>query len=211
MFIMPNHLLHKKFLSQRERAQVLNFVNTLRTDGDLTNHHLKELIGKLNGFSCMFDLSQTEASGKISQYQAGGAVVQTELPKVFRDVAENVCNEVWIPNKNSFLQIVDMDEGGTIGAHYDAAFDSLINYKCNISVLSEPYEFAIEKEIVNVDETDLYCFEASLYKHWTPNPFKSRRVLLSFGFMLEYEELGRSKSDPRIRLSERIQRYFQDK
>jgi hypothetical protein len=159
----------------------------------------------------MFDLSQNEISGKISQYQAGGAVVQTEIPNVFRDIAESVCKEVGIPNKNSFLQIVDMDEGGTIGAHYDAGFDGLINYKCNVSVLSGPYEFAIEKEIVNVEETDLYCFEASLYKHWTPNPFKSRRVLLSFGFMLEYEELGRSKSDPRIRLSERIQRHFQDK
>jgi hypothetical protein len=159
----------------------------------------------------MFDLSQNEISGKISKYQAGGTVVQTELPNVFRDVAESVCKEVGIPNKNSFLQIVDMEEGGTIGPHYDAAFDDLINYKCNVSVLSEPYDFAIEKDIVNVEETDLYCFEASLYKHWTPTPFKSRRVLLSFGFMLEYKELRRSKSDPRIRLSERIQRYFQDK
>jgi hypothetical protein len=208
---MSNHKLYKGFLAQREKNQVLNFVDSLRFEGDLTNRHLKELIGKLKGSSCMFDLSGNAISGKISNYQAGGALVRTDLPSVFHTIAEKICKEVGIPNKNSFLQIVDMDEGGTIGAHYDAGFDGLINYKCNVSVLSEPYEFAIEKEIVNVEETDLYCFEASLYKHWTPNPFKSRRVLLSFGFMLEYEELGRSKSDPRIRLSERIQRHFQDK
>jgi hypothetical protein len=208
---MPNHLLHKGFLAQREKNQVLNFVNSLRFEGTLTNHHLKELVGKINGFSQMFDLSQNEVSSKISNYQGGGAPVRSDLPKVFYNIAGKICKEVRIPNKNSFLQIVDMDEGGTIAAHYDAAFDNLINYKCNISVLSEPYLFSIEKEEIGISETDLYCFEASLYKHWTPEPFKSRRVLLSFGFMLEYEELGRVESDPRIRLSQRIQRVFQNK
>lgn len=208
---MSNHTLHKNFLAQREKNQILNFVDSLRFEGSLDNRHLKELIGKLNGFSCMFDLSQNEISGKISKYQAGGATVRTDLPKIFYMLAEKICKRVGIPNKNSFLQIVDMDEGGTIGPHYDAAFNGLINYKCNVSVLSEPYLFAIEKEQVKVEETDLYCFEASLYKHWTPNPFTSRRVLLSYGFMLEYEELGRSELDPRIRLSERIQRRFQNK
>lgn len=208
---MSKHSLHKAFLAQREKNQILNFVNSLRFEGTLTNHHLKELVGKINGFSCMFDLSQSEISGKISSYQGGGAPVGKNLPKIFHDLADRICNEVGIPNKNSFLQIVDMDEGGTIAAHYDAAFNNLINYKCNVSVLSEPYLFSIEKETISVEETDLYCFEASLYKHWTPSPFKSRRVLLSFGFMLEYEELGREESDPRIRLSQRIQRIFQDK
>lgn len=208
---MSNYSLHKGFLAQRERNQVLNFVDSLRFEGTLTNHHLKELVGKINGFSCMFDLSQNEISSKISNYQGGGAPVRNDLSKVFYAIADRICKEVGIPNKNSFLQIVDMDEGGTIAAHYDAAFDNLINYKCNISVLSEPYLFSIEKEEIGISETDLYCFEASLYKHWTPEPFKSRRVLLSFGFMLEYEELGRVESDPRIRLSQRIQRVFQNK
>jgi hypothetical protein len=55
----------------------------------------------------------------------------------------------------------------------------------------------------------MYCFEASLYKHWTPEPFNSRRVMLSFGFVLPYEALNRSEDDPRVRLSKRIERYFQ--
>jgi hypothetical protein len=56
----------------------------------------------------------------------------------------------------------------------------------------------------------LYCFEASLYKHWTEE-FNSRRVFLSFGFLVPYNVLGRNENDPRIRLSRRIENYFQNK
>jgi hypothetical protein len=55
----------------------------------------------------------------------------------------------------------------------------------------------------------MYCFEASLFKHWTPNKFDSRRILLSFGFLIPYKDLGRSEEDPRVRLSQRIEKYFQ--
>jgi hypothetical protein len=74
--------------------------------------------------------------------------------------------------------------------------------------LSEDYDFFLDKEILKIQETDLYCFEASLYKHWT-NEFNSRRVFLSFGFILKYEDLGRDINDPRVRLSKRIEKYFQ--
>jgi len=61
-----------------------------------------------------------------------------------------------------------------------------------------PEQLAIRKQIE----------EQALYKHWT-DPFKSRRIFLSFGFILKYEELGRTNDDPRVRLSQRIERYFQ--
>jgi len=32
---------------------------------------------------------------------------------------------------------------------------------------------------------------------------------LSFGFVLKYEDLGRDINDPRVRLSKRIEKYFQ--
>ncbi len=99
-------------------------------------------------------------------------------------------------------------KGGKINPHYDASIDGYINYKCNISVLSENYNFFIDKESINIDETDLYGFEASLYKHWT-NEFNSRRVFLSFGFILPYEILKRTENDPRVRLSKRIEKHFQ--
>ena len=101
-----------------------------------------------------------------------------------------------------------MHRGGKIEPHYDAAVDGYINYKCNISVESDDYTMHIGEEEVLIQEGDLYCFEASLYKHWT-EPFKSRRVFLSFGFIVKYEELGRTHEDPRVRLSRRIEKYFQ--
>jgi hypothetical protein len=114
-----------------------------------------------------------------------------------------------IPKDHTFLQIVDMNKGGVIGKHYDASYDGFINYKCNVSVLSEDYDFCVDDEIISVNQSDLYGFEASLYKHWTPNSFSSRRILLSFGFLIPYESLGRTESDPRVRLSKRIEKYFQ--
>jgi hypothetical protein len=101
-----------------------------------------------------------------------------------------------------------MNRGGKISPHYDASIDGYINYKCNISVLSEDYELFLDKDVIQINQGDLYGFEASLYKHWT-NEFKSRRVFLSFGFILPYDVLDRKENDARIRLSKRIERYFQ--
>ena len=95
-----------------------------------------------------------------------------------------------LPKDNIFFQIVDMNKGGKIAAHYDAALDGFINYKCNVSVLSEDYDFFIDKESINIKEKDMYCFEASLYKHWT-NEFNSRRVFISFGF-INFNKLKKS-------------------
>lgn len=75
-------------------------------------------------------------------------------------------------------------------------------------MLSEDYELFLDKKSIKIQETDLYGFEASLYKHWT-NEFNSRRIFLSFGFVLPYEILNRTENDPRVRLSKRINKYFQ--
>ena len=101
-----------------------------------------------------------------------------------------------------------MNKGGRIQPHYDASIDGYINYKCNISVLSEDYKIFIGDSSPVIEQKDLYCFEASLYKHWTEE-FNSRRVFLSFGFIVPYSVVGRTENDPRVRLSQRITKYFQ--
>jgi len=92
--------------------------------------------------------------------------------------------------------------------HYDASISGYINYKCNISVLSEDYDIFIGDNSAKIEEKDLYCFEASLYRHWT-NEFNSRRIFLSIGFIVPYSTLNRNENDPRVRLSKRIEKYFQ--
>ena len=102
-----------------------------------------------------------------------------------------------------------MDKGGAAGAHYDASLDGYVNYKCNISLMAEDYIFVIDNKELHIKEGDLYSFEASLYKHWTLKPFTSRRILLSYGFILPYKDLGRDENDPRVILSKRMRRMFQ--
>ena len=40
-----------------------------------------------------------------------------------------------------------MNKGGKINPHYDASIDGYINYKCNISVLSDRYDFFIDNDL----------------------------------------------------------------
>ena len=119
-----------------------------------------------------------------------------------------IANQLGLPLDNIFLQAVDMSSGGEIGVHYDSSLSGFINYKCNISVLCDDYQFHIDKHCLEISEGDMYCFEASLYRHWTEK-FSSRRVFLSFGFVVPYNVLGRDENDPRVRLSKRIEKYFQ--
>lgn len=204
-----NHKLIRNFLSQSERTHIIDFVNEINAQVLLNDHHLKYLIGKINGNSYMYDISRTDITGKITKYQSGGNVMDQTLPTLFDNLIDRITQTLDIPMEHCFLQIVDMDKGGVIDRHYDTSTQGFINYKCNISVMSEDYEFAVDSETISVQETDMYCFEASLYKHWTPDSFKSRRILLSFGFMLPYHVLSRDLEDPRVRLSNRIAKYFQ--
>jgi len=203
-----NYKQFSGFINESDRQEVISYVDSIHENVILTDHHLKHLISKLNGMSYMYDISKTDMSNKITAFQSGGHVMKDDLPPVFYRLIDNITNTVGIPQEHMFLQVVDMDCGGTINKHYDAAFTGYVNYKCNISILAEDYEFYIDDQIVDVKQSDMYCFEASLYKHWTPI-FNSRRILLSFGFMVPYEMLGRNENDPRVRLSNRIEKYFQ--
>lgn len=198
------------FLLKNERKYIIEYVNSIDHKSKAENTHLTHLIDRLKGNSHMYDISKTKATEEITLYQSGGNdIVNQQLPEIFYTLIDRITSAVEIPKENIFLQIVDMNKGGIIGEHYDAASDGYINYKCNISVLGEDYTFVIDNEELLVKERDLYCFEASLFKHWTLKPFTSRRILLSFGFILPYEILGRNESDPRVRMSKRIKKIFQ--
>lgn len=156
----------------------------------------------------MFDISNTPLTNYITKFQSISDVSKDPLPNFIYNIIDRISKEFNFPKNNVFLQAVDMNRGGKINPHYDAALDGYVNYKCNISVLSEDYDFFVDREAVKIQQTDLYGFEASLYKHWT-NEFNSRRVFLSFGFVLRYEDVDRGVNDPRVRLSRRIEKFFQ--
>ena len=198
----------KKFITKDEVNQIVTWIDSVNHNGNDSNHHLTELSKTLNGKSYVFDISNTSLTNYITKFQSISDVSKEPLPDFIYKIIDRISEEFNFPKDNIFLQAVDMSKGGKINPHYDASIDGYINYKCNISVLSENYDFFVGDESINIEKTDLYAFEASLYKHWT-NEFNSRRVLLSFGFVLPYEVLNRTENEPRVRLSKRIGRYFQ--
>lgn len=205
-----NYKQFPNFLKEDEQDLVIEHINSINHKSKANNKHLKHLVRKLQGSAHMYDISKNEITKEITTYQSGGNdVMKEELPEIFYSIQERITKTIGIPNQNSFLQIVDMNKGGTVGAHYDASLDGYVNYKCNISLMGEDYTFVIDNKEIHIKEGDLYSFEASLYKHWTLKPFTSRRILLSYGFILPYKDLGRDEDDPRIRLSKRIRRMFQ--
>ena len=200
--------IKKKFITKDESNQIIEWLDSVNHTGNDSNYHLSELSKKLKGKSCIFDISNTPLTNYITKFQSISDVSLEPLPEIITNIIDRIVKEVNLPKENIFLQAVDMNKGGKINPHYDASIDGYVNYKCNISVLSEDYDFFVGDEIAKIEETDLYCFEASLYKHWT-NEFNSRRIFLSFGFVLKYEDVNREINDPRIRLSQRIGKYFQ--
>ena len=202
------HKIKKKFITKDEVNQIVKWIDSVNHNGKDSNHHLTELSKTLNGKSYIFDISKTPLTNYITKFQSISDVSKEILPDFIYKIIDRISEEFNFPKDNIFLQSVDMNKGGKINPHYDASIDGYVNYKCNISVLSEDYNLFLDKESIKIQETDLYGFEASLYKHWT-NEFNSRRVFLSFGFILPYEILNRTENDPRVRLSKRIEKYFQ--
>ena len=203
-----NYKIVKSFISDDEVSQIVNWVDTLNPEEGDPNYHLSEISKVLKGKSCIIDISNTELTNYITNFQSVSKVSKQEVPQIIMTIFERISKENKIPLDNIFIQAVDMNKGGRIRPHYDASIDGYINYKCNVSVLSEDYKIFIDKSSPTIEQKDLYCFEASLFKHWT-DEFNSRRVFLSFGFVLPYEILNRTENDPRVRLSKRIEKYFQ--
>lgn len=198
------------FLTKEERLEILNFIKNLEINlEEIQNLHISEVASHLNGSAFMFDLSHTEVSKYLSTFQSSNQVFDNKiLTKIFFKLIDKISTSINLPLENCFLQIIKMKKGGKIARHYDTSLPGYINYKCNISVLSEDYTLFTSGENIEVKENDLYTFEASLYSHWTEE-FKQNRILLSYGFGLPYQTLNRKEDEPIIRLSNRIFKYFQ--
>lgn len=203
-----NHKVVRNFLRDFERESIVEWVNGISFIQSVSNSHIKEVRRNLNGNSYMYDISKTPETSYISNFQSGENIIGDDPPKIILDLVRRISESILVSDERVFLQVLDMNSGGRISPHYDSAIDGYINYKCNISVLSEKYDLYLGDNAITVDQGDLYCFEASLYRHWTEK-FRNRRILLSFGFVLPYGDLGRDSDDPRVRMSRRIVKYFQ--
>ena len=198
----------KNFITDDESSRIIDWIEGLSPKSTNPNHHLSELSKVVKGTSIIFDISKTNLTDYITNFQSTNKVEKDGIPEFIQIIIDRVANLLNLPKDNTFIQAVDMRQGGKINPHYDASIDGYINYKCNISVLSEDYNIFIGDGSAHIEEKDLYCFEASLYKHWT-NEFNSRRIFLSIGFIVPYSTMNRDENDVRVRLSKRIEKYFQ--
>ena len=204
-----DHKVISGFITGEEADRIIEWIDGLSPEPIDPNIHLSTLSKVVKGKAMIFDISDTEQSNYITNFQAVTRIEKQGLPDFINEIIDRVADRLCLPKEHLFLQAVDMRKGGRIAPHYDASIDGYINYKCNISVLSEDYDIFIGDSVAKIQQRDLYCFEASLYKHWT-NPFDSRRVFLSIGFIVPYSMMGRDDNDPRVRLSKRIAKYFQN-
>ena len=205
---VENHKITRGFVCEEEAQMLVNWIENIEYSKADTNHHLTELAKELNGVSHIYDVSKTEMTNYITSYQKTLKNADDNFPELITDIIDRIAQTFDLPKDHVFFQAVDMKKGGKVNPHYDAAVDGYINYKCNLCLLSDDYDFFVDGTTLHVTKGDLYFFEASLYKHWT-NEFDSRRVFISFGFMVPYHDLGRTSEDPRVRLSRRIEKYFQ--
>lgn len=201
--------LVNNFINKEEQSTIIEFVNNLQIKQNFNNKHISNVANYLNGSSSTYDITKTDISNYLSKFQSDDNIYEDNLPIIFLNILNRISKKISINNENVFLQIIDMNKGGKIIPHYDTSIEGYINFKCNICILSDDYSIFIDKTSLHINELDLYTFEASLYKHWT-NEFNNRRIILSYGFALKYEDLNRSELDPRVRLSQRIQKYFQN-
>lgn len=199
----------KYFISKAEKKKILRLGDVFAESSlEIKNEHIKAVKDSLNGFSVLCDLTKTDVSKEISSFQGDSSVIE-KVDDIFLDLSDKISKAIGISNKHVFFQYINSKPGGAVHAHYDASVDGYITYKCNIVIkCQERDKLYVDKNIVFLDELDLCCFEANLYKHWMDKS-EEERVLLSYGFMIPYEEMGWKENDPRIRMQKRMSKYFQ--
>ena len=138
-----NYKIKRGFITPSESKQIINWIDSIDHSGNGANHHLSELSKELKGKTYMFDISNTPFTNYITKFQSVSDVSKDKLPDLIDTIIDRIAEEFEFPKNHIFLQAVDMNSGGKINPHYDAAVEGHVNYKCNISVLSEDYELSL--------------------------------------------------------------------
>ncbi len=145
-----NHKI-ANFLSIDERNEILDFVDSIPNHvSNINNVHIFAVSDMMNGRSYMFDITKTEISKYLSEYQSNYNNMNVEILPLFIRIMNRISTRLGIKSDSVFLQIIDQNSGGRIIPHYDSSCSGYINYKCNVSVLSEEYEIFIGKEKMNI-------------------------------------------------------------
>lgn len=196
----------KNFITDKEREAILEFASQEPEKKDIENDHIRKINDLTKGWSTLYDVTKTDVSKQISKFQGDATVVDT-IPEIFLELGARIADQNIDPT-NVFFQYIVVNSGGKVYKHYDAGMPGYITYKCNICVDGpEPDEIYVGKDKFELENKDLYCFEANFYKHWLETS-DTKRVHLSYGFIIPYSAFGWDEEDSRVRLSNRIWQKF---
>jgi len=195
-----------EFISQEEVKLILEYTPCCNNDV-IKNEHIRAIADATNGWTVLCDLTKSDVSKEVAEFQGDSTIVE-EVPTIFNELADRIALALNISKNHVFFQYISLGENGMVKKHYDAGKPGYITYKCNICI-SGPEEDVVwtDDSPLTIFPRDLYCFEANLYKHWMDSS-ESRRVHLSYGFLIPYSELGWQEDSPRIRMSNRIWKAY---
>jgi hypothetical protein len=197
----------ENFISTEEAKEILDF-SLVNRAVQVENEHIKNINDAIAGWSITCDLTETDISKAISVFQGDRTLVKS-VPSIFYDLSHRIADRLTISRSNIFFQYIVVGSGGVIRKHYDAGIPGYVTYKCNICVSGPSQDsIHIDNTIMELTNRDLYAFEANLYKHWM-DVSDTRRVQLSYGFILPCGDLGWEQDNPRVRLSNKLyERYM---
>lgn len=203
-----NYKYISDLISESEREEILRLGRQFEPNAcEIANEHIRKINEGTKGFSILCDLTHTEVSETISNFQGDTTSVE-KVPEFFHEIADRISDKAGVSNDHFFFQYIVLGAGGGVPKHYDAGMPGYVTYKCNVCISGpDPDILYVDKSEYNVCLGGLYCFEANLYKHWMRQS-EFARVVLSYGFIVPLEELNYKDTDPRVRMSNRIWKSF---
>lgn len=201
-----NFKLINDFISGAEKLEIksFNFVNKM---DKIKNEHIKRLNEETYGCSALYDFSNTELTRYIGGFQ-GDATKIDEAPEIYYEIGKRIGDTLNLNQDHMFFQYIIVGPGGKVAPHYDAGVPGYATYKCNICVEGPKDDpIHVYKNSYHLNAGDLYCFEANMFKHWLPAG-ETKRVHLSYAFIIPNADLGWSEDHPKIRLANRIWKNF---
>ena len=98
--------IKKKFITEDEVNQIVNWIDSVNHNGNDSNHHLTELSKTLNGKSYIFDISKTPLTNYITKFQSISDVSNDILPEFIHNIIDRISEEFNFPKDNIFLQSI---------------------------------------------------------------------------------------------------------
>lgn len=142
---------------------IIKWVDSLEHKSNDPNYHLSELSKSIKGKSCIFDISQTDFTKYITEFQSISEVSSEILPDFIHNIIDRISLLINLPKEHIFLfNFVD---------NFSILFFIISIY---FSSLSIKIYFLLSNILENEGET--YSVITRAYSHKTPKHVSPNKV-----------------------------------